>query len=199
MRFMIIVKATKESEAEVVPNPGEELMAAMAAYHEELAKAGALLDGSGLHPSSKGWRIQVLRGETHCGGRAFRRDQGVDRGLYPDPGQVAGRGHGMDQALSQSSWRGQGSRDRGSPAVRVGRLCPQRVGGAISRDGDREEEVVARFLGEVMNYEEKFVQSNQHRICAREYSGERNESQTNEVKNGGDRNESSDKNKKREK
>ncbi len=44
MRFMIIVKATKESEAEVIPNPGEELMAAMATYHEELAKAGALLD-----------------------------------------------------------------------------------------------------------------------------------------------------------
>ncbi len=63
MRFMIIVKATKESEAEVVPNPGEELMAAMVTYHEELAKAGALLNGSGLHPSSKGWRI------TYSGGK----------------------------------------------------------------------------------------------------------------------------------
>lgn len=57
MRFMIVVEATKESDAEIVPNPGEELMAAMAAYHEELANAGALLDASGLHPSSKGWRI----------------------------------------------------------------------------------------------------------------------------------------------
>lgn len=38
MRFMIIVKATKESEAEVVPNPDEELLVAMAEYHEELAK-----------------------------------------------------------------------------------------------------------------------------------------------------------------
>lgn len=55
MRFMIIVKATKDSEAGVMPE--EKLLAAMAAYHEELAKAGALLDGSGLHPSSKGWRI----------------------------------------------------------------------------------------------------------------------------------------------
>jgi hypothetical protein len=60
---MIIVKATKESEAEVVPNPEEELMAAMATYHEELAKSGALLDGSGLHPSSKGWRIKYSRGK----------------------------------------------------------------------------------------------------------------------------------------
>ncbi len=58
MRFMIIVKATEESEAEVVPNPEEKLMAAMVTYHEDLAKAGALLDGSGLQPSSKGWRIK---------------------------------------------------------------------------------------------------------------------------------------------
>lgn len=55
MRFMIIVKATKESEAGVMPK--QELFDEMAAYHEELAKAGVLLDGSGLHPSSKGWRI----------------------------------------------------------------------------------------------------------------------------------------------
>ncbi len=56
MRFMIIVKATKDSEAGVMPE--EKLLAEMAAYHEELAKAGALLDGSGLQASSKGWRIQ---------------------------------------------------------------------------------------------------------------------------------------------
>jgi hypothetical protein len=55
MRFMIIVKATRDSEAGVMPE--EKLFAEMAAYHEELAKAGALLDGSGLHPTSKGWRI----------------------------------------------------------------------------------------------------------------------------------------------
>lgn len=56
MRFMIIVKATKDSEAGVMPE--EKLLAAMAAYHEELAKAGVLLDGSGLQPSKKGWRIK---------------------------------------------------------------------------------------------------------------------------------------------
>lgn len=55
MRFMIIVKATPESEAGVMP--AQEVFDAMAAYHEELARAGVLLDGSGLHPSSKGWRI----------------------------------------------------------------------------------------------------------------------------------------------
>jgi hypothetical protein len=56
MRFMIVVKATKESEAGLMPE--EKLIAAMATYHEELAKAGVLLDGTGLHPSSKAWRIK---------------------------------------------------------------------------------------------------------------------------------------------
>ena len=56
MRFMIIVKATKDSEAGVMPQEG--LIAAMAKYHEGLVKAGALLDASGLQPSSKGWRIK---------------------------------------------------------------------------------------------------------------------------------------------
>ena len=56
MRYMIIVKATKDSEAGVMP--GEALLARMGAYHEELAKAGVLLDGSGLKPSRDGWRIR---------------------------------------------------------------------------------------------------------------------------------------------
>jgi hypothetical protein len=55
MRFMIIVKATKDSEAGVMPH--EALFAEMAQYHEELQKAGMLLDASGLTDSSKGWRI----------------------------------------------------------------------------------------------------------------------------------------------
>jgi len=61
MRFMIIVKATKESEAGVMPE--EKLIAEMAKYHEELAKAGVLLDGTGLQPSSKGWRIKYTAGK----------------------------------------------------------------------------------------------------------------------------------------
>ncbi len=61
MRFMIIVKATKDTEAGVIP--GETLFAAMAKYHEELVKAGALLDASGLQPSLKGWRIKYSGGK----------------------------------------------------------------------------------------------------------------------------------------
>ena len=56
MRFMIIVKATKDSEAGVIPP--DQSFAEMAAYHEELAKAGVLLDASGLQASSKGWRVK---------------------------------------------------------------------------------------------------------------------------------------------
>ncbi len=56
MRFMIIVKATKDSEAGVMPS--EKLIAEMTRYHEELAKAGAVIDASGLQASSKGWRIK---------------------------------------------------------------------------------------------------------------------------------------------
>lgn len=58
MRFMIIVKATPDSEAGRFPPNPEPLFQSMAAFHEELARAGALLDASGLQPSSKGWRVQ---------------------------------------------------------------------------------------------------------------------------------------------
>ena len=56
MRFMILVKANKDSEAGVMPS--EEMLTMMADYHEQLAKAGVLLDASGLQPSSKGWRVR---------------------------------------------------------------------------------------------------------------------------------------------
>src|SRR2546423_549620 len=61
MRFMILVKATKDSEAGVMPT--EKLFAEMRKYHEELAKAGVLVDASGLQASSKGWRIQYAKGK----------------------------------------------------------------------------------------------------------------------------------------
>ena len=56
MRFMLIVHATKESEAGVLPS--EELLTAMGKYNEELVKAGILLAAEGLHPSSRGARVR---------------------------------------------------------------------------------------------------------------------------------------------
>jgi hypothetical protein len=56
MKFMVIVKATKESEAGVMPST--EMLTAMGNFNEELVKAGVLLAGEGLHPSSKGARVR---------------------------------------------------------------------------------------------------------------------------------------------
>jgi hypothetical protein len=55
-RFMVMVKATKDSEDGVMPS--EEMLAAMGKYNEELVKAGVMLAGEGLHPSSKGARVR---------------------------------------------------------------------------------------------------------------------------------------------
>lgn len=56
MRFMVIVKATADSEAGFMPS--EELLTAMGRYNEELVEAGVMLAGEGLHPSSKGARVR---------------------------------------------------------------------------------------------------------------------------------------------
>ncbi len=61
MRVMVIVKATKNSEAGVLPS--EALLAAMGQYNEELVKAGVMLAGDGLHPSSKGKRVRFAGGK----------------------------------------------------------------------------------------------------------------------------------------
>lgn len=61
MRFIIIVKASKDSEAGVMPS--QDLLTAMVDYHEELAKAGVLLDANGLQRSAKGWRINWTGGK----------------------------------------------------------------------------------------------------------------------------------------
>ncbi len=56
MRFMVIIKATDESEAGILPD--EKLLTEMGKYNEELVKAGVMLAGEGLHPSSKGARVR---------------------------------------------------------------------------------------------------------------------------------------------
>jgi hypothetical protein len=56
MRVMVIVKASKDSEAGVMPS--EQLLTEMGNFNEELVKAGILRDGAGLHPSSKGYRVR---------------------------------------------------------------------------------------------------------------------------------------------
>src|SRR5439155_90769 len=61
MRFMVIVKANKDSETGILPNT--EILTAMGKFNEELVKAGVMLAGEGLHPSSKGVRVRFSGGE----------------------------------------------------------------------------------------------------------------------------------------
>jgi len=61
MRFMILVKASKESEAGVMPS--QQLLTEMGKFNEELVKAGVMLAGEGLHPSSKGVRVRFSGGK----------------------------------------------------------------------------------------------------------------------------------------
>ena len=77
MRFMILVKADKNSEAGALPD--EKLLAEMGKYNEELVKAGILLAAEGLQPSSKG-------------ARALRRNERVDRRFLAVASEVEGRG-----------------------------------------------------------------------------------------------------------
>lgn len=62
MRFMVMIKANRDTEAGVMPS--EEVLAAMGQYNEALAEAGVLLGGEGLHPSSRGARVRF--GEGRC-------------------------------------------------------------------------------------------------------------------------------------
>lgn len=64
MRFMMIVKATPDSEAGVIASNSKELMQAMGKFNEEMANAGVLLAGEGLQPSAKGARVRFSGGKT---------------------------------------------------------------------------------------------------------------------------------------
>ena len=95
MRFMMIVKASKESEAGRMPS--EELLAAMGKYNEELMKAGVLLDLAGLHPSSKGARIQFSGGERAVIDGPFAETKELIAGYWLI--QVKSRQEAIDWAL----------------------------------------------------------------------------------------------------
>src|SRR5687767_13052562 len=78
MRFMVMVKATGDSEAGEMPS--EQMLAEMGAYNEELVKAGVMLAGEGLHPTSRGARVKFSG-----------RDRTVAKGPFIDPNSnVAG-------------------------------------------------------------------------------------------------------------
>ena len=80
MRFMMIVKGNKDSEAGLMPS--EELLSAMARYNEELVKAGVLLDLSGLQPTSKGFRVKYSAGKRTIVDGPFAESKEVIAGYW---------------------------------------------------------------------------------------------------------------------
>ena len=86
MRCMVIVKASKDTEAGVMPST--ELLTAMGKFNEELVKAGVMQAGEGLHPTSKGARIKYQGGAGRAP-RSVSRDQRSRRRLLADQGQIA--------------------------------------------------------------------------------------------------------------
>ena len=96
MRFMVIVKANKDSEAGVLPD--EKILTEMGKFNEELVKAGVMLAGEGLQPSSKGARVRFSGRQADRDRRAVRRDEGADRRLLAVAGEVEGRGDRVAQA-----------------------------------------------------------------------------------------------------
>lgn len=80
MRVMVIVKATKGSEAGAMPS--EQLLAEMGKYNEELVKAGILLAGEGLHPTSKGKRVRFADGKKTVVDGPFAETKEVIAGFW---------------------------------------------------------------------------------------------------------------------
>ncbi|MFA4965050.1 MAG: YciI family protein [Thermoleophilia bacterium] len=80
MRFMILLKADKSTEAGTLPD--EKLLAAMGKYNEELANAGVLRAGEGLQPSSKGARVKFSGGERTVADGPFPEAEGLIAGFW---------------------------------------------------------------------------------------------------------------------
>ena len=87
MRFMIIVKGNKDTEAGKMPP--ESFLHEMASYHEELVRAGVLLDASGLQPTSKGVRIRYSGGKRTVIDGPFTESKEIIAGYTHHPGQDA--------------------------------------------------------------------------------------------------------------
>ena len=80
MRFMVIVKASKDSEAGVMP--GTELLAAMGKFNEEMVKAGIMQAGEGLHPTAKGVRVKYSSGQPAVSRGPFNFNSDLIAGFW---------------------------------------------------------------------------------------------------------------------
>jgi hypothetical protein len=80
MRFMVIVKASKDSEAGVMP--GTDLLAAMGKFNEEMVKAGIMQAGEGLHPTAKGARVKYSTGQSAVSRGPFNFNSDLVAGFW---------------------------------------------------------------------------------------------------------------------
>jgi hypothetical protein len=103
MRVMVIVKATKDSEAGVMPS--KELVTAMGNYNEELVKAGIMLAGDGLKPSSQGKRVRFSGSKRTVIDEPFAETKELVARLLDLGRSVHGRGRRVVEALSESDAR----------------------------------------------------------------------------------------------
>jgi hypothetical protein len=101
MRFMVIVKATKDSEAGKMPSA--ELLSAMAKFNEEMVKAGVMLDGNGLQPSSKGARVKFSGDKRTVIDGPFAETKELVAGYWILQSKSLAEAIRVDQALPQPS------------------------------------------------------------------------------------------------
>ncbi len=131
MRFMVLIKATRETEAGVMPS--EQLLAEMGRYNEELVKAGIMLAGEGLQPSSKGARI-LFSGDRRT----------VEEGPFEVDGLIAGFWMWKVKSLEE--------------AIEWAKRCPNPTGGEGQIELRRvfeAEDFGAEFTPELREQEEK--------------------------------------------
>ncbi len=97
MRVMVMIKATRNSEAGVMPS--EKLLAEMGKFNEELVKAGVMLAGEGLHPSSRGKRVRFSGGKKSVTDGPFAETTAARRRLLDLAGKVDGGGRRVGAPL----------------------------------------------------------------------------------------------------
>src|SRR4030088_3314687 len=146
MRFMVIVKASKESEAGALPD--EKMLADMGKFNEELVKAGVMLAGEGLQASSKGARVRFSGTKRTVIDGPFAETKELIAGFWL--WQVKAKGEGIEWGQRCPHPMGGGSRNRDRQGFGAGGLrsgAPSRAPrgrGASARAGGRETVVAAR-------------------------------------------------------
>ena len=129
MRFMVIVKASKDSEAGVMPST--ELMAAMGQFNEEMVKAGMMEAGEGLHATAKGARVNYASGQTN-----------VTRGPFNLTGDLVSgfwliKAKSLDEAIG---WMKRAPFDGGAEIEIRQVFSPEDFGEALTPELRRQEE-----------------------------------------------------------